>query len=157
MSEKLYLIGNKEDYKQYELNTNNIDALPIANLPMSYFPFFYGTSENSLEKMKKLVPLVANNKISNGDGHIAQNTVDTDKLFSLLTTLEEGYQPFNNNNIFHITIVIGIVWFIILIAILKIIYYFLKDKYSYFILFMILLLLVISTLWALVVTAKSFK
>jgi hypothetical protein len=156
MSDKIFLIGNKSDFKAYEQNTNNIDTLPVANLPMTYFPFFYNNSETSIEKMKRLVPLIENKTEIDVDGVVAKNTIDTDKLFSLLTNLEESYQPFNNNLIFHIKIVVIIIWFIVFLAILKYISYILGEKYSYFILFMILMLLIISTIWALAITSRSY-
>ena len=156
MSDKIFLIGNKSDFKAYEQNTNNIDTLPVANLPMTYFPFFYNNSETSIEKMKRLVPLIENKTEIEIDGVVAKNTIDTDKLFSLLTNLEESYQPFNNNLIFHIKAVVFIIWFIVFLAILKYISYMLGDKYSYFILFMIGILLIISTIWALTITSRSY-
>lgn len=156
MSDKIFLIGNKSDFKAYEQNTNNIDTLPVANLPMTYFPFFYNNSETSIEKMKRLVPLIENKTEIEVDGVVAKNTIDTDKLFSLLTNLEESYQPFNNNLIFHIKAVVFIIWFIVFLAILKYISYLLGDKYSYFILFMIVILLIISTIWALTITSRSY-
>ena len=156
MSDKIFLIGNKSDFKAYEQNTNNIDTLPVANLPMTYFPFFYNNSETSIEKMKRLVPLIENKTEIEDDGVVAKNTIDTDKLFSLLTNIEESYQPFNNNLIFHIKIVVIIIWFIVFLAILKYISYILGEKYSYFILFMILMLLIISTIWALAITSRSY-
>lgn len=164
VSDKIYLIGRSEDYKSYLDNTLNIDELPIANLPMCYFPFFYNDNENSIEKMRRLVPLIENNSKnsvngsngSNGSDKVnAINTIDTDKLFSLLTNLEESYQPFNNNNIYHIKIFIFMVWIVLGFALLKIISYFMGSNYIYFILFLIISLLVISILWALLVTSKS--
>jgi hypothetical protein len=170
VSDKIYLIGRSEDYKSYLENTLNIDELPIANLPMCYFPFFYNDNENSIEKMRRLVPLIENNSKNSANGSDgsdgsdgtdgtdkvnAINTIDTDKLFSLLTNLEESYQPFNNNNIYHIKMFIYIVWIVLGFSFLKIISYFMGPNYIYFILSLIILLLVISILWALLVTSKS--
>jgi hypothetical protein len=167
ISDKIYLIGRSEDYNSYLENTLNIDELPIANLPMCYFPFFYNDNENSIEKMRRLVPLIENNSknsVNGGDGSTAStatdkvnavNTIDTDKLFSLLTNLEESYQPFNNNNIYHIKVFIFIVWIVLGFSFLRIISYLMESNYIYFILFLIISLLVISILWALLVTSKS--
>ena len=156
MGDKIFLIGPKEDYSVYENNTNNIDALPVKNLPMSYFPFLYNTSETSVEKMKRLVPLIENYSTTNSDNtKSAEYTIDTDKLFSLLSTLEETYQPFNNKNIFHIKMFVIIVWMCIILFLLKMCYIWMNDKYTYFILGLILLLLIMCVVWALVVTSKS--
>jgi hypothetical protein len=156
MSDNIFLIGTKEDYSVFEANPNNVDTLPIKNLPMSYFPFFFNNSEMSLEKLKKIVPLVENYSTTKDENLSVKYTIDTEKLFNLLTILEEQYQPFNNNNIYHIRVFISIIWVVIGFAILKCLNYYLKDKYTYFILFLILMLLVISTIWALVITTKSF-
>lgn len=155
MGDKIFLIGNKEDYSVFEANANNIDALPIKNLPMTYFPFFYNNSEMSLEKLKRIVPLMENYTETKDDNGAAKHTIDTEQLFSLLTILEEPYQPFNNNNIFHIRLFISIVWILLGFMTLIMLSFYFQDKYTYFILFMILLLLIVSTIWALVVTTKS--
>lgn len=154
MSDNIYLIGNKEDYSVFESNANNIDVLPIKNLPMSYFPFFYNNSEMSLDKLKQIVPLVENYTETN-DENSSKHTVDTEKLFGLLTKLEEPYQPFNNNNIQHIRTFITIVWILIGFLLLKLLNSLFKDKYIYFILVMVLILLFMSTMWALAVTTRS--
>lgn len=154
---KFFLIGNQSDFKAWQRNTNNIDVLPVANLPMTYFPFFYSNSESSIEKMKRIVPLLKNKSLPKDiEGKVADNDIDTDKLFTLLTNLEESYQPFNNNLIFHIKIVVFIFWSLVFLGILRIIAYLLGGKYSYFILFMIMMLLFISTMWALIITSKSY-
>lgn len=157
MSDTIFLIGNKDDYKEYEANMSNIDTLPLANLPVSYFPFFYNSIETSVEKMKRLVPLIENHKNVNAVGVVgntATYTIDTDKLFSLLTNLEESYQPFNNNNIFHLKIFVVVIWILIVLCVLKFCYFIMREHYTYFIMFLIFTILILSTIWALVITSK---
>jgi len=162
MSDKIFLIGNKDDYKEYEVNMLNVDTLPVANLPVSYFPFFYNDSESSIEKMKRLVPLIENamntnlSDVNSKDAKVANFTIDTDKLFSLLTNLEESYQPFNNNNVYHIKMLVIFIWTVIILVILKFCQAMFGSNYTYFILVMIIMLLIMSTLWALVITSKNF-
>jgi hypothetical protein len=159
MTDKIYLIGNKDEYSAYLTNINNIDALPLKNLPVSYFPFYYNQNESSIEKMKRLVPLIENyTKVSdaNQKSESAPYTIDTDKLFSLLTSMEEPYQPFNNKNIMHINFVIILAWIIVGLYFLKLMYYIFEDYYSYFIVFMIFVLLVFATVWSLFITSQSF-
>lgn len=162
MSGKIFLIGNKDDYKEYEVNMFNVDTLPVTNLPVSYFPFFYNDSETSIEKMKRLVPLIENAMNANVTGvnikgaKMANFTIDTDKLFSLLTNLEESYQPFNNNNVYHIKLLVIFIWIVIILVILKFCQVMFGSYYTYFILAMIIMLLIMSTLWALVITSKNF-
>jgi len=158
MDDKIFMIGNKDDFVEFEKNPKNTDLLPVQNLPMSYFPFFYNKQESSLEKMKRLVPLFeTNSDIKEGTvGSIAENTIDTETLFVLLTTLEDSYQPFNNNYIFHINIVIVSFWVMFLYLLLMVVSYFSDRYYSYLIVIAIALLLVIASMWALIVTSKSF-
>ncbi len=156
MSNKVFFVGNKEEYQTYLDNKYNIDFLPIKNLPMCYFPFFYNNSEMSIEKMKKIVSLVENKTRSGNSSMGSTYTIDTEELFSLLSTLEEPYQPFNNNNIFHIKIAIIIFWILVILGILKLCYYYFQDKYVYFMLLVIFLLLIVSTVWSLTITSKSF-
>ena len=54
----IYLIGNQTEWESYSQgNSYNTDLLPIKNLPMCYFPFFYNNSELSIEKMKNILTL----------------------------------------------------------------------------------------------------
>jgi len=157
--EIFFLIGNETDYSNFKQNTNNIDNLPVKNLPMTYFPFYYNNSETSIQKMNRLVPLIKNNikTKENVDGaQETPNTIDTDKLFLLLTNMEESYQPFNNNLIFHIKMFIIVIWILLFLGILKLVAYYLNENYSYFIIVMIILLLVMATIWTFVVTSKNF-
>lgn len=158
MDDKIFTIGNKEDFADFEKNPKNTDLLPVKNLPMSYFPFFYNKQESSVEKIKRLVPLFeTKSQMPDGmNGSAAENNIDTDALFVLLTKLEDSYQPFNNNYILHINIVVIVFWVMFLYCLMTIAAYFLQRYYTYFILIMIVLLLVLSSIWALLITSKSF-
>ena len=158
MTDKIYLIGNKDDYSVYETNINNIDALPLKNLPMTYFPFYYKNSESSVKNLQRLVPLIENyTRVDDPTqkDNTAAYTIDTEKLFSLLTSLEEPYQPYNNKNILHITVVIGIVWMIVGVHLMKLLYFAFGENYSYFVAFLIFIVLVIATTWSLFITSQS--
>jgi hypothetical protein len=152
-----YFIGDKADYKDY-IEKKDVTKLPLKNLPMSYFPFFYENSEVSIEKMRKLVPLLENYTKAKDDyqqSNAANNTIDTDQLFDLLTILEEPYQAYNTYQINHIYIVVIILWIIISFYVLKIFNIWLRDYYTMFILCMILVSLIIASLWSLFVTNNS--
>lgn len=156
MADNIYLIGSQDELAEYKKNPNNIDLLPVGNLPMAYFPFFYSSSETSIEKMKRLFPLLENEEGTDASlGIKAEHNIDTDKLFSLLSILEESYQPYNNNNVQHITFVIIILWVFLLMMFLKIINYFFKSNYVYLISGAIIILLLISLTWAFVITGKQ--
>lgn len=156
MTDKEFYIGSKEDYKSY-IERRSVADLPVRNLPMSYFPFFYNTNESSIAKMQKLVPLIENytkkyGELDDGSATPVAYTIDTEKLFGLLSSLEEPYQPFNNNNAKHIMIVITFIWGIIALVVLRIIATFWGEYYIYFILICILILLVFAVIWTLFIT-----
>lgn len=151
MSDKIYLIGNKSDFEKYKENSGDVNYLPIKNLPMCYFPFYYANKSLSVDKLKRIVPL-----LESSDTNGAKENINTEKLFQLLMWLEESYQPYNNNNIFHIKIVIIVVWILVFMFLLKLASFYLKQNYTYIILGIIVLLLIMSSLWALIVVSKSF-
>jgi len=156
MTNSIYLIGNQDDIKEYKSNPEDITLLPVKNLPMVYFPFFYSSSESSIEKMKRLLPLFEGGGGETSRDKSVQHTIDTDKLFASLAVLEEKYQPYNNNNTFHITTFVLISYIIMSFIILKIVNYFFTGSYIYIITGMIGIMLIISLTWALVVAGKSF-
>jgi len=157
----MYFIGDESEYRKYREDCNkgkaDVKDLPVRNLPMSYFPFFYANSEGSIDKMQRLVPLFENytksiSKITDNDAKAAGYTIDTNELFSLLAQLEEEYQPFNRNNAKHISIVILVIWSAVLLCILKIVHSFFGTYYVKIIIGCIFLLLLVGVLWALFIT-----
>jgi len=157
MSEKIFLIGN-DDFISTKFD---ISTLPVKNLPMAYFPFYHDTQEASLAKIKQLVSLDADiSEVVSGSSNCpvlhTKTDIDTDRLFEVLTRMEYPYQPFNNNNSFHINIAVICIWIIILMIILKVCAQYMRENYTYFILFMIFVLLVVSSIWSLLITSKSF-
>jgi len=153
MANNIYLIGNKNDFKNYIDNQDDISTLPVKNLPAAYFPFFYSSSESSIEKMKRLFPLFEGEYMKGQK--TSQHNIDTEKLFTLLSILEDDYQPYNNNNVFHITIFIIICFISVSMVILKFINYFFPDTYIYIISGAIVLLLILSLMWAFVITGNG--
>jgi hypothetical protein len=149
MSDKIFLIGNDEgEFKKYKSDPSN---LPLKSLPMSYFPFFYANNEASLEKLRKLVPMLENYSstlTASDDKTQAQNavkyTIDTDKLLSLLSELEQPYQPYNTYNITHIYGIILLFWLIVTYLVLLIVHSFTGTYYMYVILASIVLLCILG-------------
>jgi hypothetical protein len=168
----MFFIGDEIDYQSYQEKCNqgktDVSDLPVRNLPMSYFPFFYNNSESSIDKMQRLFPLfenytksVAKMQGSSGSegatcsvdgGTAASNNIDTDKLFGLLSQLEEPYQPYNNNNAKHITYVVFIIWGLLFFYFMKIVHTYLKSHYLKIIIASVFLLLLFGVLWTLFVT-----
>lgn len=164
-SDYMFFIGDKSDYDKFKSacadGKTDVRDLPVRNLPMSYFPFFYNTSESSVNKMQRLVPLFENytktQEIKAGNTGTCSTTpashnIDTDELFALLSQLEEPYQPYNQNNVGHITIVVLTVWGLVLLYLLKILHGYIREYYVKFILACIFLLLIFGVIWTLFVT-----
>jgi|SRR6056300_394781 hypothetical protein len=156
MTNSIYLIGNKNDFQEYVQNPDNISSLPVKNIPAAYFPFFYSSSESSVNKMKTLFPLFETNDLKTSrKNKSAQHNIDTEKLFASLSILEEDYQPYNNNNIKHITTFLFICFIILSMIVLKFINYFFEDTYIYIISGAITFFLVICLMWAFVITGNG--
>lgn len=143
-AEYMYIIGNdNEEYLEYIKNNQDIDYLPIKNLPAIYFPFYYNNNEISIEKLKRLIPLTDANTDAN-----------LDNLFTSLINIEDKKQPYNNNNIFHIRIAVIFFWTIIFFIVLKVFNIILSDNYTFFILFLMGLLLLFCVLWSFIFTRR---
>lgn len=162
-SSKQFFIGNESDFKDYKSNSDKANGLsvlnlPIKNLPMNYFPFFYKNTETSIANLQKLVPLIESYTKSvqiAGSCDVnkpSSHNIDTEKLFSLLSLLEEPYQPFNKNNVTHLMTVVIILWGLIGLFVLKVISVYMRERYVYFILIAILLLLLIGVFWTIAIT-----
>tara|TARA_B110000444_G_C18834701_1_gene595279 strand:- start:2129 stop:2626 length:498 start_codon:yes stop_codon:yes gene_type:complete len=165
MTDKVYLIGNRNEYNDYLNNKNNIDYLPMKNLPIVYFPFHYNNNENSIDNIKRYAPIIDNSLTLSTDSDEVKcgessdvKCTSTDKLFNTLSNIEEEWQPYNNNNLKLILTIIIILWIIILFMILKTIYYILGEstRYTYFIIILLIILLIISSTYALIITGRDF-
>ena len=154
MSDKIYLIGNSETYKDYLDNLDNINYLPIENLPIVYFPFEYNNGKYNLNVFSKIVN-EDDTIIDKIDATDEYNCVDSnnvkcsniEKIYNNIAILEEEWQPYNRNNITIIYYVICIIWLIIIFILLKLINIYLNDKYTLFILSSISFLIIISLIY----------
>lgn len=194
----IYLIGNTNECQKYLENIDNVNLLPLNNLPVVYFPFQYNKKNSNDDNMKYFSKIIEKENIivnSTGDSeyycdvepntkhthshshtdtdtntHI--DTADTDiehisshksakcsnlsKLFDSISNIETEWQPYNNNNINIILIIIIIIWIIILFVILKILHFFLGTSYSIFMIILTCLLMIISIIYSLLITANNF-
>jgi hypothetical protein len=126
----MYLIGNSENYEKYLKNIDNINYLPLNNLPVVYFPFDYDTKENVttlnifstvVDENSNIIEKVdaVNYKCDDVDKNVKCSNIK--ELYNSISTLEEPWQPYNNNNIKTITNILIVFW-LLLIFILKIIF-----------------------------------
>jgi hypothetical protein len=161
MSEKIYMIGNSENYQHYLENINNLNYLPLDNLPVVYFPFDYNNETNNttinifstiVDKNSSIIEKIdaTQYKCDTGDNNIKCSNVKD--LYNSISNMEEKWQPYNNNNIKIITNVIGIIWLLLIFIVLKLVSYYFNEKYSYIIISLISIILFIGLVYAFFIT-----
>ena len=163
----MHFIGKDSDINNNKyINKCDSIYLPINNLPCVYFPFYYDNTENSVNNIKNLVPILQSYSLplpqSSSTCKISGDTVnhknvliDIDDLLSKISNIVEDYQQYNKKNIFHMTLSIFIFWIIIFLFILKIIYNKYNGMYTYIIIGLTICLLLFASIWALVITSQN--
>ena len=162
----IYLIGNTNNCQNYLENIDNVNLLPLNSLPVVYFPFQYNKKNSNEDNMKYFSKIIEKNNIIFDNTDDSNYNCDNDnksvkcsnllKLFNSISNLETDWQPYNNNNINVILIIITIIWIVIFFVILKILHFYLDTSYSKFIIFLIGMLLIISIIYILFITANNF-
>lgn len=155
MSDKIYLIGNSETYKDYLDNLDNINYLPIENLPIVYFPFEYNNGKYNLNVFSKIInkddtiidKIDAAEEYNCDDSSSNAKCSNIEKIYNNIAILEEDWQSYNRNNITIIYYVICVIWLIITFILLKLINIYLNDKYTIFILSSISILIILSLIY----------
>ena len=160
----MYIIGNDNDIKQIDK-----DNIPINNFPIIYFPFHFN-DDNTINKMKsyskKLLDYYNNKKSLAVLGNLECSSdttippdpqcINMDILLNSITKMELKSQPYNNNNIKIILLFIILIWISILMIILKIGYYYFNNLYTYFIISLTMILLIISIIYSFIITGRNF-
>ncbi len=155
---KIYLIGNSSEYNDY-LDNKSIEKLPLKNLPVVYFPFYYDSNENVKDNLKKFTNIIYSNTSCKKDKELKEGDIfcnNTNELFNKISILEEEWQPYNKNNIKIISGIIISLWIIILFITLKVIHYYFSYNYTNIILISTIILLFIGIIYSFVFTSKNF-
>ena len=156
----MYLIGNSENYQEYLKNPDNINYLPLNNLPVVYFPFDYNSKGNETT-LNIFSTILENNstiieKINPDEYTCDENTnvkcSNIKDLYNSISTLEESWQPYNNNNIRTITNILIVFWLLLIFIILKLLHYYFSEKYSIIMISSISIILLIGLIYALFLT-----
>jgi hypothetical protein len=139
--------------------------LPLYNLPCVYFPFYYEKTENSVNNIKKLVPILETSYVNSDTSHSCLNKeallqsktipLNVDDLLSKISNISQDYQPYNNKHTFYMTLMMFLFWVAIFFIILKIIFIKFVNIYSYIIIFLSVCLLIFAAIWALVFTSQN--
>ena len=156
----MYLIGNSENYQEYLKNSDNINYLPLNNLPVVYFPFDYNNKGNQTT-LNIFSTIVDNNSTIiekiNAEEYKCDDNNDVKcsnikNLYNNISILEESWQPYNNNNIRTISNILIVFWLFLIFIILKIIHYYFSEKYSIIMISIISIILLIGLVYALFLT-----
>jgi hypothetical protein len=148
----------------YENNGNYFDIfgiIPLELLPASYIPFNYKNYEINLDRLSK-GDLFSDddykriffdyNQLPNPSNTIYISDKDLKKYleFCLKEKLNNPKSIFNSYNVNTITVLVCILWFIIIIQIFNILYYYYRDIYSYILLFITILTILIAIIWKMI-------
>lgn len=147
----LFFIGDYDIIKEYDYN--NINLIPLKNLPMIYFPFNYNEDDKTIDNIQEIVPIIK----SFYDKNDNIKNINTEKLLTLLGNLSENWQPYNNNNITSIRYFVYFLWIVILFIILKLLYIYYNEYYTYIIISITCGILLIATCWSIINTSRNLK
>lgn len=161
----MHFIGKDSDiYSNKYVKECDPIYLPLQNLPCVYFPFFYEKTEKSISQIKKLVPILEKyykpkTDTSCTDPRIMMKSstisLNIDNLLSKISNIIEDYQPYNNKNINYLTYSIYFFWLCFIFVLLKILYIKYISIYRYIIIAFIVIILIMCSVWALIVTSKN--
>jgi hypothetical protein len=155
----MYLIGNSENYQEYLKNPDNINYLPLNNLPVVYFPFDYNSKGNEttlnifstiVDNNSNIIEKINPNEYKCDDNNVKCSNIKT--LYNNISTLEESWQPYNNNNIRTISNILIIFWLLLIFIILKVLHYYFSEKYSIIMISAISIILLIGLIYSLFLT-----
>lgn len=157
--------------KETEINNNkykdscDYKYLPLYNLPCVYFPFYYEKTENSVNNIKKLVPILESTSdstdttnascLNKSDTQKTTVPLNVDDLLSKISNISQDYQPYNNKHTFYMTLMVILFWIAIFFVILKIIFIKFMSIYTYIIIFLSICLLIFAAIWALIFTSQN--
>jgi hypothetical protein len=161
----MHFIG-KESYINSNKYKDNCDSkyLPLYNLPCVYFPFYYEKTENSVNNIKKLVPILqasyskvdtSRSCLNKADIQSTTIPLNVDDLLSKISNISQDYQPYNNKHVYYITMMVFLFWIGIFFVILKIIFIKFMSIYTYIIIFLSICLLIFASIWALIFTSQT--
>ena len=136
-----YFIGNNNNIEtnKYISNGGNTDYMNLTNLIASYYPLYY-------QNINNLYNFFENTQVC----YQEKNNIKTN-LSKYISIINDKNRIYNNNNINIITYTIIIYWLLLLLFIMRYICIQLPMYYVGILLFILIIVLLISSLWSLYV------
>ena len=153
-----------------KINTQNnsryfdmFGILPLELLPASYIPFNYKNYEMNLDRLskgdlftdddyKKIFIDFDNSELHDDKDEVGKKFITEKDLknyleYCLKERLNNPKSIFNAYNVNNMTIIAIILWIIIIINAFSVLFYYYRDIYSYILLFITILLILIAIIW----------
>ena len=137
-----YFIGNNNNIETNKYITTgiNTDYMNLTNLVASYYPLYY-------QNINNLYNIFGNNTQT---CYEEKNNIQTN-LSKYISIINNKNRIYNINNINILTYVIIFYWIVLLLLIMRYIYIQLPIYYIGILLFILIIILLISSLWSLYV------
>ena len=134
-----YFIGNNNniDTNNYIITGINTDYINLTNLVASYYPLYYQNINNLFNIF--------------GNLNLQSCSDQKNNLSKYISIINDKNRIYNFNNINIITYSIIIYWILLLFIIMRYIYIQLPVYYTGILLFILIIILFISSLWSLYV------
>ena len=147
------------EYNQQYFNTFGI--IPLELIPASYIPFNYKNFEMNLDRLSKgdifyeddyKKIFIDYNKLPDPNNKDFLNEKDIKGYLEicLKDKLSNPKLTFNAFSIITMTIIVCIIWFLIIIMMLYILFYYYRDIYSYILLGITIILVLIAIIWKMI-------
>jgi hypothetical protein len=155
----------KPEFKiDYENNGKYLDTfgiIPLELLPASYVPFNYKNYEMNLDRLskgdlfseddyKRIFLDYNKHPDPSNKNLISEKELKEYLEYCLKEKLNNPKSIFNAYSVNTITVLVCILWFIIIIQLFNILFYYYRDIYSYILLFITMLTILIAIIWKMI-------
>jgi hypothetical protein len=150
-------IGVETNGKYYDI----FGIIPLELVPASYIPFNYKNYEMNLDRLsngdifseddyKQIFFDYNKNPDPKNKDYISQDDLKNYLEYCLKKKLNNPKSIFNAYNTNTITILVCILWFFIIVQAFNILFYYYRDIYSYILLFITILVILIAIIWKMI-------
>jgi hypothetical protein len=148
----------------YDNNGKYLDTfgiIPLELLPASYIPFNYKNYEMNLDRLskgdlfsdddyKRIFFDYSKHPDPLNTNYISEKELKEYLEYCLKEKLNNPKSIFNAYSVNTITVLVCIIWFIIIIQFFNILFYYYREIYSYILLFITMLTILIAIIWKMI-------